>query len=156
MLVQTLHNCASKASWNMGGRAPEETLSCLPRQPLLCPSVSHLRHKTDARAHEGHDARRLSSARAETITQQSGRSRCDTLTAARCGGARGVEGGEGTEPGLFLKPPSVSSARSAQTRHHSMHRLTWRAGGKKNPQSTTVNVEYLRSGAVMKEMDCQR
>lgn len=42
------------------------------------------RPKTDARAHEGQDARRLSSARAETITQQSGRSRCDTLTPARC------------------------------------------------------------------------
>lgn len=42
--------------------------------------------KTDARAREGHGARRLSSARAETITQQSGRSRCDALTPARGAG----------------------------------------------------------------------
>lgn len=88
--MQTLHNCASKASCNLGGCAPKETLSCLQRQTLLCPSASHRTHETDARAHEGQDARRLSSARAETITQQSGRSRCDTLTAA-CSVERGGE-----------------------------------------------------------------
>lgn len=68
-------------------------------------------------------------------------------------------GGKGAQPGLFLKPPSMSSARSARTQHHSMHGLRWRAGGKKNPkppQSTAANNEYLRSGAVIKGMDCQR
>lgn len=143
------------ARCNIGGHALKKTLSCLQRRPLLCPSASHRTHKTDAQAHEGHDARRRSSARAETVTQRSGRSRCDTLTAARCE----ERGGKGAQPGLFLKPPSMSSARSARTQHHSMHGLRWRAGGKKNPkppQSTAANNEYLRSGAVIKGMDCQR
>lgn len=47
------------------------------------------------------------------------------------GALREASGGEGAQPGLFLKLPSVSSARSARMQHHSMHRLTWRAGKKK-------------------------
>lgn len=119
----------------MGGHALKKTLSCLQRRPLLCPSASHQTHKTDAQAHEGHDARRRSSARAETVTQRSGRSRCDTLTAARCE----ERGGKGAQPGLFLKPPSMSSARSARTQHHSMHGLRWRAGGKKTQKTSSVD-----------------
>lgn len=148
----------------MGGHALKKTLSCLQRRPRLCPSASHRTHKTDAQAHKGHDARRRSSARAETVTQRSGRSRCDTLTAARCE----ERGGKGAQPGLFLKPPSMSSARSARTQHHSLHGLRWRARGKKKQKKKSSVVDHeqwifekwrcdKRDGlSAMKHLACKR
>lgn len=142
------------ARCNMGGRALKKPLCCLQRRPLLCPPASHRTHKTDAKAHKGLNARLIFRASADgyaTVWAQQVRH-------ADGGTLRGARRQRRTARAIFkaaihvigkVGPDAASFCAQAEMEG-------WGKKHQKTTQSTTVDDEYLRSGAAIKGMDCQR